>query len=130
MRTFTKVVVLLVLLVSFLDIPITPEYEVLEYFAGVGRIAALAKFAGYQSAALDIRYGEERFRAAGKRSPLDINSDAGLVRLVSKYNIIFYCWQPHWKTPQMEQALNSYTTVCSPVGVPVILFLVSMSSNT
>lgn len=82
----TKVVLLLVLLVSFLDLPkIEEEYQVLEYFAGVGRVAALAKFCHYRSAALDIKYGEEGFLRAKKRSPMDINSDAGLVQLVSKY---------------------------------------------
>ena len=76
-------VVLLVLLVSFLDLPTTgDEGQVLEFFAGVGRIAALAKYCGYKSSALDIRYGEERYHKAGKRSPMDINSNSGLVWLV------------------------------------------------
>ena len=80
-----KVALLLVLLISFLDLPkIQEEYQVLEYFAGVGRVAALAKFCHYRSAALDIKYGEERFLQAKKRSPMDINSDAGLVRLICK----------------------------------------------
>ena len=80
-------VVLLVLLVSFLDLPIKfgDERQVLEFFAGVGRIAALAKFCGYKSSALDIRYGEERYQKAGKRSPMDINSNAGLVWLVGVF---------------------------------------------
>ena len=54
----------------------------LEFFAGVGRVAALSKKYGYKSCALDISYGQDRFQSANKRSPLDINSDAGLVPLV------------------------------------------------
>ena len=38
---------------------------------------------GYKSCALDISYGQDRFQSANKRSPLDINSDAGLVPLVA-----------------------------------------------
>ena len=90
-----KVVLLLVLLVSFLDLPkIEEEYQVLEYFAGVGRVAALAKFCHYRSAALDIKYGEEGFLRAKKRSPMDIDSDAGLVQLVSKYKHVFLFFKP------------------------------------
>ena len=74
---------LLVLLVSFLELPPTHEYQVLEFYAGVGRIAAMSKYVGYRSCALDVEYGRERFDKQGKRSPMDINSDSGLVRLVS-----------------------------------------------
>lgn len=78
----SKVVLLLILLVNWLDIPKNEEFQVLEFFAGVGRIAALSKHCGYKSGAVDITYGEEQFKAAGKRSPLDLNSDAGLVSLI------------------------------------------------
>lgn len=64
---------------SWLDIPKKEEIQVIEYFAGVGRIAALSKFCGYKSAAVDISYAEDQFRKAGKRSPMDINSESGLV---------------------------------------------------
>ena len=74
---------LLVLLVWFLDIPKSEEapYQVIEYFSGVGRIASIAKHTGLKSAAVDIDYGEEYANKRGKRtrSPMDINSNAGLV---------------------------------------------------
>ena len=75
----------MILLVSWLDIPFSNtdgDYQVVEFFAGVGRVAALSKKYGYKSCALDISYGQDRFQSANKRSPLDINSDAGLVPLV------------------------------------------------
>ena len=85
----TKVVVLLILLVWWLDLPKCDAgpYQVLEYFAGVGRIAAIGKFTGRTSAALDISYGEHLGKRMGKRkrSPMDLNSDAGLVLLACKH---------------------------------------------
>lgn len=88
----SKVVLLLVLLVSFIDLPATEDYQVLEYFAGVGRIAAFSKHCGYRSAALDIEYRKEHFQSTGKRSPMDINSDAGLMQLVWCVDyVVFVC---------------------------------------
>ena len=81
---------LLILLVWWLDLPKcdAEPYQVLEYFAGVGRIAAIAKLTGLQSAALDIAYGEHLGKrmvmGKRKRSPMDLNSDAGLVLLACK----------------------------------------------
>lgn len=78
----SKVVVFLVILVWNLDIPKPPqEYQFLEFYAGVGRIATLAKWCGFATAAVDIRYGAHRQRE-GKRRPMDINGNAGLVFLV------------------------------------------------
>ena len=135
-------VVLLVLLVSFLDLPTTgDEGQVLEFFAGVGRIAALAKYCGYKSSALDIRYGEERYHKAGKRSPMDINSNSGLVWLVRvflffwEYNIspqglvgfksCIMCLMDHLRlcihlilNSEFESALAVLAVVCSSM-VPV-----------
>ena len=75
-----EVVLLLILLVHWLDLPPQADaYEVLELFAGVGRIAALSKYAGYKSAAVDLDYSKETWERQGKRSPMDINSDSGLV---------------------------------------------------
>lgn len=54
-------------------------YQVLEFFAGVGRVAALAKRCGFVAAAVDVEYGRETGKRMGKRSPMDINSNAGLV---------------------------------------------------
>lgn len=92
-----KVVLLLVLLVSFLDVPKPPQqYQVIEYFAGVGRVAAMSKHLGFDSAAVDILYGKAGFGASGKRSPMDINSDSGLVLPVCiSSTCIFTCpWTP------------------------------------
>lgn len=78
-----KVVVLLVLLVWWLDLPKEEEnpYQVLEFFSGVGRIAALSKLGGLRSAAVDIVNGEEVGKRMGRPSPMDLNSNAGLVLL-------------------------------------------------
>ena len=84
--------ILLVLLVSWLDLPKGEEFQVIEYFAGVGRIAALSRYVGYKSAAVDITYDSEQFKRSGKRSPMDINSDAGLVWLdpIFKNKALFF----------------------------------------
>lgn len=51
-----------------------------EFFSGVGRIAVLAKTFGYKSAAIDIEIGQEYAKhRGGIRSPMDINSNAGLM---------------------------------------------------
>ena len=75
--------VLLVLLVWWLDLPKCDAhgkpYRVLELFAGVGRIAAIAKHCGFSSAAVDIEYGKDVGKRMGKRSPMDLNSNAGMV---------------------------------------------------
>lgn len=81
-KSSAKVVVLLVLLVWWMDIPgqqPTEPYQVIEFFAGVGRIAALAKHCGYKSAAIDLTYGQDVGARMGKRSPMDLNSNAGMV---------------------------------------------------
>ncbi|CAK8985666.1 Uncharacterized protein SCF082_LOCUS232, partial [Durusdinium trenchii] len=69
-----KVVVLLVLLTWWLDLPGRdgPPYQVLEYFAGVGRAAAMAKFAGFKAAAIDIEYGKSLGKERGSRCHRDL----------------------------------------------------------
>ena len=59
-------------------------YQVLEYFAGVAHIAALAKAVGYKSLAFERNFGKAS-KLMGKRSPMDLNSNAGLVFLGSSY---------------------------------------------
>lgn len=54
-------------------------FDVAEYFAGVARIAALAKYVGYHSAAVDVEYGKELGFQRGSRPPMDLNSNAGLM---------------------------------------------------
>ena len=82
-----QVVVLLVLLVWWMDLPSTDTspYQVVEYFSGVGRIAMLSRYCGFTTAALDIEYGMQYAKEHGKRSPMDINSSAGLVLLACVY---------------------------------------------
>ena len=77
-----KVVVLLVLLTWWLELPKDGEaYQVLEFFAGVGRIASMSRYAGFRSAAVDIEYGKSTGKRA--RPPMDLNSNAGLMSLAS-----------------------------------------------
>lgn len=52
------------------------DIEVIEYFAGVGRIAILSEYVGFRSVAYDMDYAIAK---PGKRSPMDLNSPAGLV---------------------------------------------------
>ena len=59
-------------------------YQVMEFFAGVAHIAALAKAVGYKSLAFERNFGNTSKRL-GKRSPMDLNSNAGLVFLGSMY---------------------------------------------
>ncbi|CAK9105806.1 Uncharacterized protein SCF082_LOCUS49317 [Durusdinium trenchii] len=102
-----KVVVFLVILVWHLDIPKPPqEYQFLEFYAGVGRIATLAKWCGFATAAVDIRYGAHRQRE-GKRRPMDINGNAGLVLCI---HLLL--------TSQWEQLVAFFAIVCSSY-VPV-----------
>ena len=78
-----QVVVLLVLLVWWLEIPQCQhsEYQVVEFYSGVGRIAQLATKVGFVAAAVDKDYGLDYAKKNNKRSPMDINSNAGLMSL-------------------------------------------------
>lgn len=74
-----QVIILLILLVSWLDLPAEgAPFQVVEVFSGVGRIAGLAETVGYKSAAIDIEIGNAYAQKHQKRSPMDINSNAGL----------------------------------------------------
>ena len=95
----TKVVVLLVLLVWWLDIPKHHDYQVVEYFAGVGRIAALAKLCGFTTAAVDIDYSRELGKRMGRRAPMDLNGNAGLVFQVCNCLIVLYIIIPLYIIP-------------------------------
>ena len=83
MFSMPQVIILLVLLVSWMDDP-SPEIakpkqeiQVIEYFAGCGRIAYMAERVGYQSVGYDLDYGKKSASKSGKRNPLDLNSNAG-----------------------------------------------------
>ncbi|CAK9090383.1 Uncharacterized protein SCF082_LOCUS42631 [Durusdinium trenchii] len=76
-----KVIILLTLLVSWMPDQgdVKTEIQVIEYFAGVGRIARMAHAVGLQSTAVDLEYGKEKARVSGRRNSMDLNSNAGLV---------------------------------------------------
>lgn len=77
----SQVIVLLVVLAYYLDLPLPDRgFQVVEYFSGAGRIASMAKRAGFKAAAVDIEIGR-RFRP-GSRPPMDLNSNGGLLQLV------------------------------------------------
>lgn len=74
---------MLVLCTWWLDLP-THEprpYEVLEFFSGVGRVAALAKYCGFEATGIDMDYGADYAKKRRKRSPMDLNSSSGLMLL-------------------------------------------------
>ena len=97
METPAQVVILLVLLISWMedpdpkDVAVKTEIQVLEYFAGVGRIAQLSEKIGYVSCGFDLDYGKQSSKRSGRRNPLDLNSSAGFILAVklilrSKFN--------------------------------------------
>ena len=72
---------LLVSWTTLIDLEPQQPYEVLEFFSGHAKIARYAQINGYKSAAIDILYDEARPAARryriDKRSPFDLNSEAG-----------------------------------------------------
>ena len=85
---------MLVLLTSWLAMPVQNKapFQVLEYYAGVARIATLAKFLGLRSAAVDIEYGKHN-KPKSERPPMDINSDAGLMWLGIIWTVLLFFFQ-------------------------------------
>eukprot|EP00438_Fugacium_kawagutii_P024494 Skav231612 [mRNA] locus=scaffold2184:20994:21915:- [translate_table: standard] len=77
-----KVIILLVLLISWMEDPAVDtkqDIQVIEYFAGAGRIAQLSERVGYRAVGYDLEYGKKAAHRSGKRNPLDLNSNAGMV---------------------------------------------------
>lgn len=67
-----KVFILAILLLSwqsFFDLDKSAEYQVIEYYAGVARIARLSKGMGYRSAAYDVVYDTPAFKESANSSP-------------------------------------------------------------
>ena len=77
-----EVIIFLVLMVWWLEQP-DSEYEFLDYFAGKARLCLMANAAGIPAEAYDLEYGAARARRTGKRSSMDLNSNAGLMYLDS-----------------------------------------------
>ena len=92
--------IFLVLLASWMDcfdLPWDhqPTLDVLEYFAGVSRVAKCAMLAGYQSRAFDIEFdnppeGESSHSNLKKRSAFDFCGEAGFMFL---FKIGYWCPQ-------------------------------------
>lgn len=74
-------VIFLVLLVWWLDISPDVGYDFLDYFSGKARLSLMAEGAGYRVQAYDKSYGDFRGARKGKRSCMDLNSNAGMVLL-------------------------------------------------
>ncbi|CAE7198229.1 unnamed protein product, partial [Symbiodinium sp. KB8] len=77
------VIIFLVLLVWWLDVSPDTGYQFLDYFSGKARLALMAEAAGYKVQAYDIAYGVQRAKKRGRRSSMDLNSNAGMVIAVS-----------------------------------------------
>ena len=73
--------IFLVLLVSWLEMSPDVGLQIIEYFAGAARIAKVAVGAGYKTEAYDLEFGRRLAELKGKRSSMDINSNAGMVLL-------------------------------------------------
>lgn len=71
-----QVWVMLIMMVGWLNVPTPPqEIEVLELFAGTGRLCRLAKACAIPSQAHDLLYDKH------ERSSMDYNSPSGLMFL-------------------------------------------------
>ena len=77
-----------------------PEYDIIEFFAGRGRIARLAHRAGFRAALYDKKYNKpplKRSKHSGhkRRSYMDINSESGFLSLVwnkfSLFTVVSKC---------------------------------------
>ena len=71
----------LVLLVSWLGMSQEP-LDFVEFYAGSARLAQMAAGMGYRAEAYDLDFGRVRAERKGKRSGMDINSNAGFMLLV------------------------------------------------
>ena len=83
------------------------EIEFIEYFSGVGRVAKVASYVGYRSVGYDMVNGVETSRQSGRRNPLDLNSNAGLVLAIK---LILRC---------KFNALVALFAICCSSFVPV-----------
>ena len=72
---------------SWLDVvKLKSKYDMIEFFAGVGRVTRLASARMYTSAGFDLDYGAPKLSRHGKKrkskktaSCMDINGSAGFV---------------------------------------------------
>lgn len=99
----TEVFLLVILLTSWLDfLPESQEYDVIEFYAGVGRIARLSHGVGYRSAAYDVMYdlgccaevSEEHQNRIRKKKTMDLSTPAGFafLRFAFKSHLFQFLW--------------------------------------
>ncbi len=105
-----KAFILIILLLSwqsFFNLEESAEYQLLEYYAGIGRIARLASNFGYKAGAFDIVYdipqvtqswsssaylkGKMKKIQTGTKTAMDLTTTAGFVFLDSFY-FKFFSW--------------------------------------
>lgn len=81
-----EVIIMRTLLVSWMEEPegCKQNIQVIEYFAGVARITQMADRLGYQSVAYDLEFGRKKAATSGRRNPLDLNSNAGMVLAIKQ----------------------------------------------
>ena len=89
----TQALIVTILLLTwqpFFSLEESSEYDIIEYFAGVGRIARLASSTGLKAGAYDWEFGktQEKARPSKKGSkqsrvkrPMDLTSSAGFLLL-------------------------------------------------
>ena len=88
----------MVILCAFLVVPLwesggNGNLEIVELFAGVGRIARLGSWMGYKARAFDLNYLPLKYPFRKKRhryprSAMDLNGSAGLVFLAHKVDLL------------------------------------------
>lgn len=83
--TLAQEFILLVILVSFLELPVDHprDLDLVEFFAGVARISKLSTWMGYNCRAFDVTYAPLRHpqklkRGKFRRPSMDLNGAAGL----------------------------------------------------
>ncbi|CAE7217942.1 unnamed protein product, partial [Symbiodinium sp. CCMP2456] len=100
------VLIFLVLLVWWLNISPDAGIQFLDFFSGKARLSLVAEGAGFKVAAYDKIYGDKRGAKRGKRSAMDLNSNAGMVlaislilrskldELVAAFGVVCSTWVP------------------------------------
>ena len=56
---------------GFFSLGASNEYDIIEYFAGVGRISRMAAGCGYRAGAFDVVYDDPKYYEAWPKGPQD-----------------------------------------------------------
>ncbi len=114
-------VILLTSWLDFVDLNESPEYDVIEFYAGVGRIARLSSGVGYRAAAYDVTYDlgccdtefleehQNPILTEGKKKTMDLTTPAGFVFL--RFAFSSYLFQFPWLNLFQFLLVSSLTTV-------------------